>query len=129
MEPLPLAICELSEKIKQTRAARIRSASGASFDIAIIGGGVMGAAAAREAALRGYSTLLLEKVDYAWGTSSRSSKMLHGGIRYLEQGDVTLVAEALREREILSRTAPHLTRVENALFPVCPNRGRPAWQV
>lgn len=89
----------------------------------------MGAAAAREAALRGYSTLLLEKVDYAWGTSSRSSKMLHGGIRYLEQGDVLLVAEALREREILSRTAPHLTRVENALFPICPNRGRPAWQV
>ncbi|MFN8391832.1 MAG: glycerol-3-phosphate dehydrogenase/oxidase [Bdellovibrionota bacterium] len=99
------------------------------FDILIIGGGIVGAALARDASLRGYSVLLLEAVDFGHGTSSRSSKMLHGGVRYLEQGDLPLVYEALREREILLEAAPHLNRVQETLFPVIGGLTRPAWQI
>src|SRR5687767_15364308 len=77
-------------------------------DICIIGGGATGLGIAVDAASRGYKTLLLEKFDFAKGTSSRSTKLVHGGVRYLQQGNVSLVREALRERSLLRRNAPHL---------------------
>lgn len=78
------------------------------WDILIIGGGASGLGAAVEAASRGYKTLLLEAHDYAKGTSSRSTKLVHGGVRYLAQGNVSLVREALHERGLLKKNAPHL---------------------
>ncbi|MCB0358198.1 MAG: glycerol-3-phosphate dehydrogenase/oxidase [Bdellovibrionales bacterium] len=114
---------------KVERERRLESASRDRFDVAVIGGGIHGACVAREAALRGYRVLLLEAKDYASATSSRSSKMLHGGIRYLEAGDVRLVREALLERAILARSAPHLVRLQRFLYPVLPQSTRPSWQV
>jgi len=80
----------------------------APWDIIVIGGGATGAGIAVDAASRGYSVLLLEREDFGKGTSSRSTKLVHGGVRYLEQGNVTLVMEALKERGILLENAPHL---------------------
>ena len=80
------------------------------WDILIIGGGATGLGCAVDAAARGYATLLLEQADFGKGTSSRSTKLVHGGVRYLQQGNVALVMEALRERGILRRNAPHLVR-------------------
>jgi len=79
------------------------------FDIVVIGGGITGAATARDAALRGLSVALVEKGDFAGGTSSRSTKLIHGGLRYLEQFEFKLVREACRERELLLKLAPHLS--------------------
>ena len=87
------------------------------FDLAIIGGGINGAGIARDAALRGKSVMLLERGDFGSGTSSRSSKMVHGGIRYLEQLRLGLVYEALRERSILLRIAPHLVKPQSFVLP------------
>src|SRR5580692_8557786 len=78
------------------------------WDMIIIGGGATGAGVAVDAATRGYSTLLLEQHDFGKGTSSRSTKLAHGGVRYLEQGNVSLVMEALKERGLLRQNAPHL---------------------
>ncbi|NQU42109.1 glycerol-3-phosphate dehydrogenase [bacterium] len=80
------------------------------FDILVIGGGITGAGCARDAALRGLRTALIEKGDFASGTSSASSKLIHGGLRYLEQYDFRLVHEALKERSLLLRLCPHLVR-------------------
>jgi glycerol-3-phosphate dehydrogenase len=88
------------------------------FDLVVIGGGMAGAGIARDAALRGYRTLLLERKDFAFGTTSRSSKLIHGGLRYLELFDFGLVRESLRERECLARLAPHLVRPLPFLVPV-----------
>ena len=82
----------------------------AQYDIVVIGGGATGLGVAVDAAVRGYRTLLLEQDDFAKGTSSRSTKLVHGGVRYLQQGNVSLVLEALRERGLLIRNAPHLVR-------------------
>ena len=87
------------------------------FDLAVIGGGITGAGIARDAAMRGLSVALVEARDYASGTSSRSSKMIHGGLRYLAQGDIALVREAASERQILRRIAPHLTVLSPFLIP------------
>lgn len=78
------------------------------FDVVIVGGGASGLGAAVDAALRGHSVLLVEQADFAKGTSSRSTKLVHGGVRYLKQGNVSLVLEALRERGLMCRNAPHL---------------------
>lgn len=78
------------------------------WDVVVIGGGATGAGVAVDAASRGYSVLLLEREDFGKGTSSRSTKLVHGGVRYLEQGNVSLVMEALKERGILLKNAPHL---------------------
>ena len=99
-----------------------------SFDLLIVGGGINGAAIARDAAIRGASVLLVEKDDLAAHTSSASSKLIHGGLRYLEYGELRLVREALREREILLRTAPHIVRPLRFLLPHCPGM-RPHWMV
>jgi len=86
------------------------------WDVIIIGGGATGLGTAVEAASRGYKTLLLEQHDFAKGTSSRSTKLVHGGVRYLRQGDIKLVREALRERGLMQQNAPHL--VKNLSFVV-----------
>ncbi|HSI10729.1 MAG TPA: glycerol-3-phosphate dehydrogenase/oxidase [Chthoniobacter sp.] len=91
-----------SEMLKQ---ARERTEP---WDIVIVGGGATGAGVAVDAATRGYATLLLEQYDFGKGTSSRSTKLVHGGVRYLEQGNVSLVMEALKERGLLRQNAPHL---------------------
>ena len=88
------------------------------FDLVVVGGGINGTAIARDAALRGKSVVLVEKDDFAQGTSSRSSKMAHGGIRYLEQLRIGLVYEALRERHYLLKLAPHLVRPQAFVLPV-----------
>jgi len=80
------------------------------WDLVIIGGGATGLGVAVDAASRGYGVLLLERGDFAQGTSSRSTKLIHGGVRYLQQGNVSLVLEALRERGLLQQNAPHLVR-------------------
>jgi glycerol-3-phosphate dehydrogenase len=88
------------------------------FDIVIIGGGATGLGAAVDAASRGYATLLIEQYDFGKGTSSRSTKLVHGGVRYLAQGNIKLVKEALRERGWLLKNAPHLTSVQPFIVPV-----------
>jgi glycerol-3-phosphate dehydrogenase len=88
------------------------------FDLLVIGGGINGAGIARDAALRGLRVALVEQSDFASGTSSRSSKLIHGGLRYLEQGEVRLVLEATRERERLRRLAPHLVRPIRFIYPI-----------
>ncbi len=88
------------------------------FDAVVVGGGMAGAGVARELALRGLSCVLIDKGDFASGTTSRSSKLIHGGLRYLELFDFALVRESLRERETLARLAPHLVRPLPFLFPV-----------
>ena len=117
------------QDIPLARPSSLHEAGQGVFDLLIIGGGIHGACAALLAARRGYRVLLLEAEDYAQGTSSRSSKLLHGGVRYLEQGDFALVHEALLERSIMLEQAPHLSRVLRFLFPVLPGRTRPAWQL
>ena len=88
------------------------------WDIIVIGGGATGLGTALDASLRGYKTLLLEGHDFAKGTSSRSTKLVHGGVRYLQQGNIKLVREALRERGYLLKNAPHLTSVQTFIVPV-----------
>ena len=87
------------------------------WDIIIIGGGASGLGAALDASVRGYKTLLLEQYDFTIGTSSRSTKLVHGGVRYLAQGNVSLVLEALKERGLLLKNAPHLVRNQKFLIP------------
>src|SRR5574337_1247815 len=90
------------------------------FDLTVIGGGINGAAVAREAALRGLKVALVEAQDFSGGTSSRSSKLIHGGLRYLEQMDFKLVHEARTERRRLRELAPHLARPLPFLLPIYP---------
>jgi len=101
----------------------------ADFDIAVIGGGINGAAVARDAVGRGHSVWLAEADDYAIGTSSRSSKLIHGGIRYLEQFEFRLVYESLHERETLMKLAPHLVFPMRFLVPVRKDQKRSAFIV
>jgi glycerol-3-phosphate dehydrogenase len=91
-----------------SRARAIEEIAGKHFEVVVIGGGITGAGVALDAASRGYSVALLERGDYALGTSSRSSKMVHGGLRYLQNFDLGLVREALLERQLMVRLAPHL---------------------
>lgn len=87
------------------------------WDVIIIGGGATGLGVALDSAVRGYKTLLLEQVDYAKGTSSRSTKLVHGGVRYLAQGDLGLVKEALYERGLMMKNAPHLVKNQTFIIP------------
>ncbi len=97
---------------------RLNGIDSASFDAVVIGGGMAGAGVARDLALRGASVALFEKGDFASGTSSKSSKLIHGGLRYLELFDFKLVRESLREKKTLERLAPHLVRPLPFLVPV-----------
>lgn len=94
------------------------------FDVIIVGAGINGAGIARDAAMRGLRVLLLEKGDVSSGTTSFSTRLIHGGLRYLEHGEVGLVRESLRERETLLRVAPHLVRPIKMLVPVYAKRSR-----
>jgi len=87
------------------------------WDLIIIGGGASGLGSAVDAASRGYKTLLLEKNDFAQGTSSRSTKLIHGGVRYLQNGDISMVVEALKERGMMRRNAPHLVKDLSFVIP------------
>jgi glycerol-3-phosphate dehydrogenase len=100
------------------RADALRRLASEDFDLLVIGGGITGSGVALDAATRGLRVALVDKGDFAAGTSSKSSKLVHGGIRYLQQKEVGLVYEALAERQILRSTAPHLVRVLPFLLPV-----------
>ena len=116
MKPQPLSTASRDDALTRLRATA--EPDGQPLDILVIGGGVVGAAAAFDAAGRGLSTGLVEARDFGEGTSSRSSKLVHGGLRYLQMLDVKLVAEALRERDLLlRRLAPHLVRPLPFIFP------------
>src|SRR3989442_7331289 len=99
--------------------------AGQHFDVLIIGGGIFGAGVALDAALRGLRVALIDKGDFASGTSSASSKLIHGGLRYLEQGELRLVYEALAERRRLLHNAPHLVRPLRFLLPFYANSRLP----
>lgn len=92
------------------REEALARAAGSDLDLVVVGGGITGAGVALDAALRGYRTALVERTDIAAGTSSKSSKLVHGGLRYLANGDVAMVAEGVRERDRTRRAAPHLVR-------------------
>src|SRR5262245_13894715 len=98
--------------------SRLAGLDGTLFDAVVIGGGMAGAGVARDVALRGVSVALFDKGDFASGTSSRSSKLIHGGLRYLELMDFALVRESLREKRTLERLAPHLVHPLPFLVPV-----------
>ena len=101
------------------------SGNAVDWDIIVVGGGITGAGILREAVRRGYKTLLLEQRDFAWGTSSRSSKLVHGGIRYLAAGKLSLTRHALHERERLIKEAPHLVERLGFYFPIYKNHFPP----
>src|SRR5437867_6906913 len=92
------------------RRAALAALGGDPFDVLVIGGGINGAGIARDAVMRGLRTALVERGDFASGTSSRSSNLIHGGLRYLEQATIRLVLEAVRVRERLRRPPPHRVR-------------------
>ncbi|MFZ9109830.1 MAG: FAD-dependent oxidoreductase, partial [Ilumatobacteraceae bacterium] len=93
------------------------------FDLLVVGGGITGAGVALDAAARGLRVAIVDQNDFASGTSSKSSKLIHGGLRYLQQGDVALVYEALHERQRLLRNAPHLVRTLPFMIPVMTRDG------
>lgn len=103
--------------------------SGNPVDVLVIGGGILGAGIARDAALRGWRVALVEQHDFASGTSSRSTRLLHGGLRYLAQGRIGMVREAGREKQILTRIAPHLAQPLPFIFPTYRHATRPLWQM
>src|SRR5512138_2869992 len=95
---------------KETMKRDFDSLSKEKFDLMVIGGGVIGTGVARDAALRGIKTLLVEKDDFGYGTTSRSTRLIHGGLRYLSHFDFKLVKKDLAEREMLLKLAPHLVK-------------------
>ncbi len=109
--------------VRFTRDAALESLSSESFDLLVIGGGITGAGVALDAASRGLKTALVERDDFASGTSSKSSKMVHGGLRYLQQGEFQLVYEALAERQRLLRNAPHLVYELPFMIPIMQKGG------
>lgn len=113
----------------QDRQTALQKMQNEVFDLAIIGGGITGAGIARDAASRGLRVALIEAKDFAWGTSSRSSKLIHGGIRYLENFEFSLVFEALSERQRLFEMAPHLVHPLKFVIPVYKGGRVPAWKM
>jgi glycerol-3-phosphate dehydrogenase len=108
----------------ELRQQTLRALSSETFDAVVVGGGATGLGIALDAALRGHKVALVERSDFAQGTSSRSSKLVHGGVRYLAQGNFSLVHEALRERATLLANAPHLAQPLSFVLPVYK-----AWQL
>ncbi len=102
----------------RSRQADLARLADTDWDLVIVGGGIVGAGALLDAASRGLKVALIEQDDIASGTSSRSSRLIHGGLRYLEQLQIGLVREALAERTRLLRNAPHLVTLEPQLFPI-----------
>lgn len=114
---------------KQQREEDLGRAEAEVFDVLVIGGGITGACVTRDAARRGLSTVLVEKRDWAFGTSSRSSKLVHGGLRYLELFDFKLVFEACRERRRLLLNAPHVVWPQSFIFPVYKGDKNPLFMI
>jgi glycerol-3-phosphate dehydrogenase len=115
---MPASLPKTSEFSFKTRQQNLQRAKSEEFDFLVVGGGITGAGVAWDAASRGYKVLLVEKDDFAQGTSSRSSKLVHGGLRYLENYEFPLVFEALSERSFLLETCPHLVRPLPFFMPV-----------
>jgi glycerol-3-phosphate dehydrogenase len=109
------------------RLAIIRKLSSEKYDVVVIGGGITGAGIALDAASRGLKTALVEKVDFAFGTSSRSTKLIHGGLRYLKQLEFGLVKEVGSERAVVHQLAPHLVVPEKMLLPLSDKKGLGYW--
>jgi glycerol-3-phosphate dehydrogenase len=113
----------------EVRARQLAALESARFDLLVIGGGITGCGIARDAALRGLTVALVEKDDFASGTSSRSSRLIHGGVRYLEHGHLRLVFESSAERRRLLRLAPHLVRPLAFTWPVYTGARVPRWKL
>ncbi len=112
--------------VRQTLFAQLKTTR---FDLLVIGGGIVGAGIARDAAMRGLKVALVDQGDFAGGTSSKTSKLIHGGLRYLEQGQLHLVTESLQERHRLRTVAPTMVRALPILLPVYPAGRRPVWRL
>jgi glycerol-3-phosphate dehydrogenase len=125
--PPPRTVDELA--VPAAARAEVCALGARPFDVLVIGGGITGAGVARDAALRGMTVALVEQDDFASGTSSRSSRLVHGGVRYLEHGQLGLVFESSRERRILLRIAPHLVRPLAFTWPVYLGARVPRWQL
>lgn len=122
------------QQVQDTRTLTTQSPRGdgivdSVYDLIVIGAGCNGAGIARDAAARGLRVALVEKEDIGSGTSSWSGRLIHGGLRYLEQGDIALVRESLRERELLFRLAPHIVRPVPLMMPLYKHNARPAWMI
>jgi len=116
---LPIIIIKIRYRMnREAFIKELRKQSEIKWDIIVIGGGATGLGVALDGASRGYKTLLLEQSDFAKGTSSRSTKLVHGGVRYMAQGDLFLVMEALHERGLMLKNAPHLTSNQEFVIPV-----------
>ena len=115
--------------IQRARSILLAYLRGQPFDVLVIGGGIVGAGIARDAAMRGLKVALIEQGDFAGGTSSKTSKMIHGGLRYLEQGHLGLVGDSLRERQILRGIAPAVIHPLSLMLPVYAGSIRPAWKI
>jgi len=112
--------------LRDEQLARLRTQP---FDLLVVGGGIVGAGLARDASMRGLRVALVEQGDFAGGTSSKTSKLIHGGLRYLEHGHVRLVSESLRERHVLRTIAPHLVWPLWLTLPVYKGGVRSAWKI
>src|SRR5881394_3315673 len=111
------------------RAAVLTELAVRPFDMLVIGGGITGAGIARDATMRGLKVALIDKGDFAGGTSSRSSRLIHGGVRYLEHGHLHLVFEASAERRRLLQLAPHLVQPLAFTWPVYDGQRMPLWKI
>lgn len=128
--PLPHWGAEERRDLLARLHARARSGEAETpWDLIVIGAGIIGAGIARDAAIRGLRTLVVDGNDVAFGTSSRSTRLIHGGVRYLEQGELGLVYEALRERRRLYRMAPHLVQPSSFVFPAYAGDRLPLWKL
>lgn len=110
-----------------TRVQQLAALEATEWDLVVIGGGITGAGVAQQAARRGWKVLLVEQRDFAWGTSSRSSKLVHGGLRYLKEGDIKTTLHSVWERERLMREAPELVQPQSFLFADCAGRKPGRW--
>ncbi|OAM88411.1 glycerol-3-phosphate dehydrogenase/oxidase [Termitidicoccus mucosus] len=119
----------MSTHSTEKRQTTLRQLAERPLDLLVVGGGIVGAGVARDAAMRGLRTGLVDRYDFASGTSSRSSRLLHGGLRYLEQGRVGLVHESSVEKKVVHSIAPHLGQPLGFIFPVYKINGRPLWQM
>src|SRR4051794_21311370 len=113
----------------RSREAVLSKLAEREIDVLVIGGGIVGAGVARDAAMRCFQTVLVEQGDFASGTSSRSSRLLHGGLRYLAQGRIGLVREASLEKRTLHHIAPHLAEPLAFIFPTYRGTDWPLWQM
>src|SRR5436190_19129862 len=120
---------EPSSAPAKSRAETLQAFSQETLDLLVVGGGIVGSGVARDAAMRGLRVGLAEQHDFAYGTSSRSSRLLHGGVRYLAQGRLGLVRQASVEKRILHHIAPHLAQPLAFVFPSYRGSDWPFWQL